>query len=190
MRNVTVTWASVAMMLAGCGSGETTNDGGRDAASSPAAAMINAYGANSASWSFDSETNSISCIDTGSGLLSVTAARSARSDERLQVYLRSFDGPGTYELTYGSTTDLSATVSMLGGYEYDFSMNRSNIDLSVVNSSCTLVIAGDGETVPFDISITCSDLVASILSSDYDMRDAAGFRPRVALTARVTCVSE
>ena len=185
--------AALLSSIVGCGGSEAPRDGappGTDAPiAAPETANITVSGARSASLVWDGDANYISCLTDASGFFSVSASNFAGGTEDLGFSFNNYTGPGTYDFTYSTGGGgPSSTLRLSGGYNYWFFFNRSSVDFSTVNATCTLVVAAPGgSTTRIDVTLTCSNYVANISSPDYADMSAAGFRPSVSFSALLSC---
>lgn len=192
-RTALVTSALWAMLTlaSGCGAATGGDAGPGDAGAVLETASATVSGARTASFSFDSDANYVSCISSASGLFSVTATGTAgvAGDGFDFIDPFGYDGPGTYTYTYsrGSSSNPTVTVYVGSSYSYQFGFDRSRITSLDVVTNCTLVVASAaGSSTRIDGTLTCTDLVARNISADYEAMPT-DLQPHVNLAAQFSC---
>lgn len=201
MRRISIVIGSLALLAVGCVCGgcddrrPASSDGGAGGADAAGGGTVDTAtwsvtGAQTGSFDFDGDANYISCVTDGSGFFSVSAASFAGGGDSFQFNFRGYTGPGSYAVQYrGASDDPTGDVDLVGGYRYWIFYNQSTVDFSVqVPTMCNLVVSEvSGDPSRVSLALTCSDMVATITSPDYDDMDGAGLRPHVNLSAQVVC---
>ncbi|MBZ0119558.1 MAG: hypothetical protein K8H88_21385 [Sandaracinaceae bacterium] len=168
--------------------GSTVVDADGGTASGGDTATWSVSGARSESAAHDDDVNYVSCTLTPSGLLDMTSAEYAGGDPAITVRIRGYSGPGTFDFTYAPGGEgATADVRLPGGYGYWYFYDYSTVDFTEIPSSCAISVSEPSPGARIHATISCTNLVATSISPDYDDRNAAGFRPYVSLTATFDC---
>jgi len=168
----------------GCGSDDGGSGGGGTGGAAPATgtATIAISGAQTESWTFDSDNNDFTCV-TGSGSLSVLIRRGpSDSEDRVLIKFSgdTYTGPDTYEwMAATGNFDQQVTVGVGSMFEYETDYLGSAI------ASCTLTTTEPGNRLEGELS--CTSIPSSLGSADTPS-DPNVPRPTVDVTMSFRCL--
>ncbi len=163
------------MAIAGCGTGSSLDT-----------AEWSVSGAISGSYSFDEEANFVSCIDSTDGLFNVAASDRAGGDIGFSFTVQDHFSPGVRDYTWHLGGGGPSGDVRVGRNRYWYFYDSSTLGSSERPATCTLTTESAGGT-RIHGTLSCSAFPAQITSPDYDLEDAAGFRPAADLEVEFDC---